>query len=397
MNPIPNRKRLNWILPAAFLLILAAAVAAVFVWRPRRAKAVTVPPGAKAGDLFFESCPLEIGGAEYAADWGTLVVPENRGDPGARLIALLFRRIRSPSENSAEPIFKLEGGPGASNFGRTPPVWLLAGHDYVQMGYRGVDGTPKLDCPGFAQAAHGTGSDLLGGKSLGVIADAAAACASMLQSAGIDLRGYAIPEVVENLEAARVGLGYGRIDLLSESYGTRIAQIYAHMHPQSLRRSAMIGVNPPGHFLWPPETVDAQIEYCAGLCRKDPGCRARTPDLAASMRRVNQSMPADWMGIPIDPGKVRMAAFFMLFHRTTAPIVFDAYLAADGGDPSGLAALSMMYGFTVPNMMTWGEWLALGASADLKPGRDYRSELEKPDSILGAPFSEFVWKSAPDH
>ena len=34
----------------------------------------------------------------------------------------------------------------------------------------------------------------------------------------------------------------GWTDLLSESYGTRLAQIYAAMHPDRLLRSAMIGV-----------------------------------------------------------------------------------------------------------------------------------------------------------
>ena len=60
----------------------------------------------------------------------------------------------------------------------------------------------------------------------------------------------ASPQQVDDLEAARVALGYDRIDLLSESAGTRTAMIYSWRHPQSVHRSVMIGVNPPGHFLW---------------------------------------------------------------------------------------------------------------------------------------------------
>ena len=265
----------------------------------------------------------------------------------------------------------------------------------MKVGYRGVDGTPKLDCPDFADAVRGTGDNLLDWNPWMRIGEAAAVCASKLQAAGTDLRGYTIPEVVGDMEAARIGLGYERVNLLSESYGTRVAQIYAYMHPQSLRRSAMIGVNPPGHFLWLPADVDAQIGYYAALCRKDPDCGARMPDLAAGMRSVNRSMPTGWMGVPIDPGKVRIMAFVLLYHRSTAPIVFDAYRAAESGDPSGLALMSTAYDLMMPNMMTWGEFMALGASADLEPGRDYLRELTGTDIILGAPFSELIWGTAP--
>ena len=44
-------------------------------------------------------------------------------------------------------------------------------------------------------------------------------------------------------------MGYKRIDLFSESAGTRTAMIYAWRHPKSVHRSIMLAVNPPGHFL----------------------------------------------------------------------------------------------------------------------------------------------------
>jgi hypothetical protein len=42
-------------------------------------------------------------------------VPENRADPRSRLIALPVTRIRAHSDRPAEPIFRLEGGPGLTN------------------------------------------------------------------------------------------------------------------------------------------------------------------------------------------------------------------------------------------------------------------------------------------
>jgi pimeloyl-ACP methyl ester carboxylesterase len=382
----------RWIF-LAILAVVILALAGWFLFRPRE-RAVTVPEGARAGDLLLAPCTVKIGDARYVADCGTLVVPENRADPASRLIVLPVERIHSPAEGPAEPIFFLAGGPGQSNMTFRPPAWLLAHHDVVLVGYRGVDGTPKLDCPEASDAMTGMGGDLLGPASLDNISAAMAACAARLQADGVDLRGYTIPEVVEDMEAARAALGYERIDLLSESYGTRVAQIYATMHPESLLRSAMIGVNPPGHFLWLPEVADAQVEYYGELCRRDPACSARTPDLAAAMRSVNQSMPRRWLFLPIDPGKVRVIAFAMLFHRTTAPMIFDAYLSAAEGDPSGLALMSLAYDFTMPKMMVWGEFFAIGSSADFEPGRDYRAGLTTPEATLGAPMSLLIWGAA---
>ena len=225
------------------------------------------------------------------------MVPENRSNPAARLIALPVKRIRSGSSHPAEPIFYLGGGPGISNMGFKPPAWLLAEHDIVLVGYRGVDGTPKLDCPEVSKAVMGVGGDLLSPASLDGMGKAMGACAARLQRQGVDLAGYTIPEVVEDMESARTALGYTRIDLLSESYGTRVAQIYADMHPASLLRSAMIGVNPPGHFYWEPAVVDAQVAYYAsivetggrsGRARPGGGHAQRQPEHAEAL-----AVPAD--------------------------------------------------------------------------------------------------------
>lgn len=381
------------------LIVLAAMLLSGSIWlvvRPREAQ-VRVPDGAQAGDLSLEPCTYKAAGVEYQADCGTLVVPENRASSTTRLIALPVKRIHATSPDPGEPIFHLEGGPGESNMDFDYPHWLLADHDLVLVGYRGVDGNPKLDCPEVAAAITGGDGDVLGTESLDHMGAALEACVNRLQAEGVDLAGYTIPEVVEDMEAARAVLGYERIHLLSQSYGTRVAQIYAAMHPESIHRSAMIGVNPPGHFYAAPETADAQIEYYADLCRQDTECSSRTPDLAATIRNVNQSMPDRWLFVPIDPGKAMSVAFIGLMNRATAPMVFDAYMTAEQGDPSGLALLSLAYDLTVPGFMTWGEYFALGMSADYEPGRDYRAELTAPDATFGSPFYLLIWGSASDH
>ena len=126
-----------------------------------------------------------------------------------------------------------------------------------------------------------------------------------------------MPQQVDDLEAARKALGYGRIDLLSESAGTRMALIYAWRYPKSIHRSVMIGVNPPGHFLWDPKTTDEQIRRYAALCAKD----ARAASAPTTSPRRSSARGANIPGSLLAPadqeGNARIASFFGLMESST--------------------------------------------------------------------------------
>ncbi len=104
--------------------------------------------------------------ANYRADYSTLVVPEHRGSTTARSISLPLIRIRSPHPHPAQPVFWLAGGPGMSNLSYKPPDWLLANHDVVLLGYRGVDGSVALESLEITRAFRKTGRELLSDQSL---------------------------------------------------------------------------------------------------------------------------------------------------------------------------------------------------------------------------------------
>ena len=72
---------------------------------------------------------------------------ENRRDPSSRLIALPITRIHARSEHPGAPIFRLEGGPGKTNMKFPMASRFTDDHDVVLVGYRGVDGSTRLDCP----------------------------------------------------------------------------------------------------------------------------------------------------------------------------------------------------------------------------------------------------------
>jgi len=374
--------RTRWAMLAAIAFAVACSVSSFAA-----EVAYIVPAGAETGDLSLSGCIYTgADGVEYPADCGTLVVPENRNVADSRLIALPVIRVRSTGSDAEEPIFWLSGGPGSSNMVVGGLEVFLDQHDAVMVGYRGVDGSVVLDCPEVSRVLKNTGGDLASEASLTRFGQALAWCAESFQEQGVDIEGYNVLEVVEDMESARVALGYERISLFSASYGTRLAQYYAHMYPNSLLRSAMVAVNPPGHFLWEPDVLDAMIEADAALCAQDPNCSKRTGDLAKTVRSVYQNMPSRWLFLPIDPGKVGLVTQFMLFHRGSAAAAYDAYIAAEDGDPSGLAIMSLMFDQMIPTSVTWGEWAAKGF-VDYAAPRDWLSDMNPPGSIIGSPLS----------
>jgi pimeloyl-ACP methyl ester carboxylesterase len=357
-----------------------------------------VPEGVQSGELTgLKDCEFQPAGSKikYAAECGTLVVPENWEVAGSRLIALPVVRIPASGPNSAEPVFYLQGGPGGPNLVWSPPNWLLENHDVVMVGYRGVEGTVVLSCPEVNRLvkAH-SGKDAYSHQARKEYVSAVKQCAAALERAGVDLSGYTIPGVIEDMEATRIALGYDRINLFSESYGTRVAQIYAYMHPDSLHRLVLVGVNTPGHFIWRPADFDKMIGHFSELCAQDAACSSRTGDFAKTMYDVNHNMPKRWLFFNIDPDTVRLGAHFMFMANPQMPIMFDAYLAAAEGDPSGLAMVNLM----LPWMMSadrpvFGDEFSKAGTTDLDKYRGLES-VSLGNSIMGAPLSEFSWPLA---
>ena len=376
-------------------LIAVLAVGLAYLRLGSDAAAVSVPAGAHAGDLILHPCTYQTDKGAYDADCGTLVVPENRADAHARLIALPVTRIRARTAHPGEPVFRLEGGPGITNMQFSKASRFADQHDVVLVGYRGVDGSVKLDCPEVESALKHS-ADYLGARSMRAYANAFRACATRLQANGVDLAGYTLAQRVDDLEAARKALGYHRIDLISESAGTRTAMIYSWRHPKSIHRSVMIAVNPPGHFLWNAKASDAQIHRYSALCAKDDTCSMRTDDLAASMTRRASHMPDHWWFLPIKKGNVKIASFYGLMDSSSdaapisAPMIFDSWLAAANGDASGFWLMSLAADLTFPKSFVWGD-LAAVSRADVGAAQRHFSDPHRRDSILGDPGTEFIW------
>ena len=342
-----------------------------------------------AGNITWKSGVLDVEEKQYKADFGTLTVLENRDNPDSPLIHLPVVKIHATGENPSAPVFLLAGGPGQTNIWKSPPVWLLENHDVVMVGYRGVDGSVSLDCPEVAKAMK-VKEYSLSHENIEKLGRAYYAAFQRLKGEGIDIDRYTMVDVIDDAEEVRKSMGFEKINLYSVSYGTRVAYIYGLRYPSNINRSLMISVNPPGHFIWEPEKVDEQLRYYAELWKKDPDAVSRTPDLIKTIRNVLASLPQKWLIFRADPDKIRSGMFMFLYHRDSAAQLFDAFIAAENGDYSGLAFLSFFYDRMMPTALNWGDNASKALSADYDPTRDYETEMMPPDSILGSPMSKIL-------
>jgi hypothetical protein len=173
--------------------------------------------------------------------------------------------------------------------------------------------------------------------------------------------------------------------------------IYAWRYPKSIHRSVMIGVNPPGNFLWDPRATDAQIRLYSRLCAKDSFCSKRTDDLAASIHTAVTNMPDRFWGLPLDRNAARIAMFYGLMESTSvadplsAPITLNTLISTSKGDASGGWFLSLMARMAFPEAFTWGELAAMSRVDTLAAERYFGKGPQRSNSILGNPGTEFLY------
>ena len=353
------------------------------------------PEDAVAGDFTVVPCVHVANEVEYSAECGTLIVPENRYDESSSLISIPVKRIPASRDAPAEPIFHLTGGPGESNMGFPRVEWYHENHDIVLVGYRGVDGTVYLSCPEVTEAM-GSALPLMSREGMAAQGEAYAACAERLTAEGVDLDGYTVLEVVDDVEAARQALGYTRINLESASYGTRLALIYSWRHPDQIYRSAMVAVNPPGRFWWDGAVLEEQILRYAVLCSEDPYCSSRTNNLAISIETALDNVPESWMFFPVDRDAVLFATFIGLYSTDGVASTFDIWLAAAEGDYSGMALVSAAMMLLLPADFAWGDSASKAYSVDydFDPAADYIAEVTPGPYLLGSPGSSMGWSAA---
>lgn len=225
-------------------------------------------PAPDAGSIFIypERIVLEDGGF-FDAERGMMFVPVNRSKNNSDVIGIEIYRFKA-SENAnpdTPPVFFLHGGPSFAGLERSledlgtfEDRWqpLTDISDVVVVGQRGIGSSKpttvidatisplKPDTPYNDESAIAKFQSVLQLEK------------SFWEDSGLDLSGFTILEMVEDVNEVRQAFGYDKIIIWGGSFGSHWAMNIMRSHPEIVERAILRGMegvdhtyDHPGH-LW---------------------------------------------------------------------------------------------------------------------------------------------------
>ncbi len=347
----------------------------------------------KEGGFLFETYLYK----GRVVDMGTILVPENRTNPESRLIALPFLRYHADTAKALEPVFYLKGGPGGKNADGLLSIgeFFLDAHEVVFVGYRGIDALTNLPTPGYSNRVLKMFStqESVSVELIQQLAQSFSEDRAIWQESNIDSEGYNTIEVVDDLNAVRSALGYGKVNIVGESFGTRLAYSYSLRYPESVNRVIQQGINPPGRCFWEKDHLEKVLGLYNQIWQADPAALKLSPDLFESWKNVIALLPVTVDGTTITREFLSSALHMSLYKTEMAPLVFSAMLAAEQGNFRPLArALSQ---FPI-NQITSGynaDRILKAAQADYNSEIDYLSEIAE-NNPGTMPYTFLQWAIA---
>jgi pimeloyl-ACP methyl ester carboxylesterase len=262
---------------------LIATVLPVAIAAAQSVNGVSDPPRLALTPCAPEGVSLSVG-----ARCGTLTVFENRATRQGRTIGLRVVVLPATGKRRAlDPVFYLEGGPGASVVAGVGDIaredTLLRVHrDLVLVDQRGTGGSYPLMCnfygpPDSLQSYFGDFTPPADVRR----------CREKLSKIA-DLTQYTTTIAVADLDDVRAALGAEQVNLTGGSYATRFAQEYMRRYPTRVRSAALFGLVPPSEAIPQHFGLDAQhsLDAVIAECRGDSTCRAAFPRLGEDVRAV---------------------------------------------------------------------------------------------------------------
>ena len=243
------RSCLLWLLGLIVFLVLLLCIANVVIDRQMQPY---VPPG-KVGEIQREKRAFShYGIKEGEYELGTFFVPENRSEPNCRAIPISFAHFKSATPKGP-PVFILPGGPGNSFIAKNNELWLnkaprylaalLDGSDVVLVNQRGYNHRHHVL---YGWYADRTKPDWPVEDRVAAAKASAASISEAIKDKA-DLRGYTVLELADDVNDLRKALGYDKIVLMGQSFGSQSTFAVMRRHPQIVERAIVSGVEPLNH------------------------------------------------------------------------------------------------------------------------------------------------------
>jgi pimeloyl-ACP methyl ester carboxylesterase len=271
----------------------AGAAGAVAQGAPPRTAAAGSAAAGSAAPLVLSACQLEDPAkvSVVLAECGQLSVPENPSDSNGRRIRLHVARVPAINRRKQpDPLFVLAGGPGMAAttfYASAAPAFerVHRDRDIVLVDQRGTGDSNPLNCALDDK-------DLYGASDAEVAASARRCLSTLEKSANVAF--YTTSIAVQDLDSARVALGYPRINLYGVSYGTRVAQHYVRRFPDQTRSVILDGVVPPQLALGPATALNAEraLTNILARCANDSECKKHFGDPSVSYHALRNSLQA---------------------------------------------------------------------------------------------------------
>jgi pimeloyl-ACP methyl ester carboxylesterase len=235
--------------------------------------------------LVLKDCDIQ--GVQGKAKCGTLEVFEDRAARKGRKINLNIVVLPATSDQrEPDPLFYFAGGPGSSATEDAPGIAQLFAkirehRELVFVDQRGTGGSNQLNCE-FYDA-----NDLQSQLGYFFPLDDIRKCRTQLEPKA-DLKLYTTTIAMDDIDDARVALGYDRINLFGGSYGTRAALTYLKQHPKHVRSAILQGVSPTNQLMprdFPQETERA-LQGVLSECVADQQCNNAFPNIKAEAQAV---------------------------------------------------------------------------------------------------------------
>lgn len=254
-------------------------------------------------EVELKDCQFSIGTSpgekKVDAECGSISVPEDRANPDGRSLTINFTVLRAENADSGlAPIFHFEGGPGASAISNFGLAWygsyglLRRDHDIVLIDQRGTGTSAPLNCTETESIAV---EDLETARdeeeNIAIEIERLEECLTRL-SEDYDPAFFTSDALAADTEAVREALGYDKINLFGNSYGTWLAQEYMRTYSEYLNAVILDSVTGPWNlpFLSASINGEASLLKTFALCESDTECDALYPDLESKLETVLENL-----------------------------------------------------------------------------------------------------------